>query len=261
MSTTTQQRVRGLPVALALLSLVPVQYTFAAADGHAILEETQNQDRVTNTRQFAGGSDESAAKPTVEKSGGDAYAPLEKGGERGKTASGTQSHSLAYDFWFYDADVALFLDEDNDGFYTGIDLNFDIDTIWSTAEIYVAVYLSLEGGPWNEYAVSDDFTIHDTSGSDDYTLVTELVSGYPTGDYDLLIEVFDAFTGDFLASYGPEDTSELAYLPLEDFSADTPPTVVERRVTVTREGGGSFSFWALFSILLLLAARTVVRRS
>ena len=72
----------------------------------------------------------------------------------------------------------------------------------------------------------------------------------PTGEYDLLIELFDAFTGEFLASYGPEDTSELAYLPLEDFGNDAPTT--ERRVIVTHSGGGALGIWFLLG---LFAAR------
>ena len=86
-------------------------------------------------------------------------------------------------------------------------------------------------------------TIFGSSGTDDYVIVTDLVSGYPRGDYDILIEVFDAHTGEFLAFFGPEDTSELAFLPLEDMDRDAPAT--ETRITVNNGGGGASDIFLL----------------
>lgn len=191
------------------------------------------------------------------------FAPLKTGGSRdpknlrsvqqkGGTAS---AQSGDPDFWFYEADVDLFADLDNDGYYFGIDLMFDADTTWSAADVFAVVYLSFEYGPWNEYAETEDFTIYGASGSDNYIIETELVSGYPTGSYDILIELFDAFDGTYLASIGPDDTSELALLPLEDSVLDTPAGTTTQ-VVVNRGGGGS----AGFLLLLVLFAARMTRR-
>lgn len=155
-------------------------------------------------------------------------------------------------FWFYDVDVALFADADGDGYYWGIDLLFDADTNYAAADVFAVLYLSYDGGPWNEYAETEDITLFGTSGLDDYTVETELVSGYPTGDYDILIELYDAYDGSFLASMGPEDTSELSFLPLEDSTRDAPG---ETQVVVN-SGGGSLG-WLL--LLALLAVRMTLR--
>jgi hypothetical protein len=122
------------------------------------------------------------------------------------------------------------------------------------------LYLSLDGGPWNEYGITDDFTIFGTSGTDEYVMVTELMSGYPTGSYDLLIELFDAYDGTFLAEFGPVDTSELAYLPLEDFNRDAPP-VPEVQVVVNEGsgGGGAIDGWFIAVFLLLLLGSGIRR--
>ena len=72
------------------------------------------------------------------------------------------------DFWFYAADVELFADDDRDGFYHGIDLLFDADTIYNSAEVYAVLYLSLNGGPWNEYAETDNFLLFGASADDEY---------------------------------------------------------------------------------------------
>ena len=160
------------------------------------------------------------------------------------------------DFWFYTADVELFNDHDGDGFYHGIDLLFDADTWYAFADVYAVVYLSQDGGPWNEYAVTEDFTLFGASSDDEYVIVTELISGYPAGSYDILIELFDADTHDFLAWYGPEDTSELAFLPLEDAGRDTPdvPDVI---VVNNHHGGGATGGLAI--LLLALAAVAKIR--
>ena len=159
------------------------------------------------------------------------------------------------DFWFYDVDVQLVSDFDRDGYFFGIDLWFDADTNYAVADVYAVVYLSYEYGPWNEYAETADFTLFGTSASDDYTIETELVSGYATGDYDILVELYDADTNFLLAEIGPEDSSELSFLPLEDSGRDT-ATGVGTQVVVSSGGGGSIG---LLFALGLLAARMTLR--
>jgi hypothetical protein len=193
------------------------------------------------------------------------YASLEKTEESHKALSltGTRyspitKQSASYDFWFYTADVILFNDDDLDGYFWGIDLLFDADTYYDVADVYAVTYLSYEGGPWNELTVTDSFQIFGASGDDEYVLVTELMSGYPTGDYDILIELFDSYDGTYLASFGPEDTSELGYLPLEDESRDDP--LRDRPVVVVHSGGGAFSWW-MISVMLVLLLGTSLRNN
>lgn len=175
-----------------------------------------------------------------------------------KTGAGTAAASPDTDFWFYAADVVLFNDHDRDGYFHGVDLLFDADTYYLFADVYAVLYLSLEGGSWNEFAATDDFTLYGASADDEYVVVTELVSGYPRGDYDLLIELFDADTDAFLASYGPVDTPALGFLPLEDQARDA-PLHDGTTVIVTERGGGSPAPASL--LLLLLAVLRGVPRS
>lgn len=194
----------------------------------------------------------------------DEFDALQTGGARSK--DGTRSAQLKSgvttsqagdpNFWFYDADVVLFSDLDRDGYYFGIDLLFDADTTYAVADVYAVLYLSYEYGPWNEYASTDDFTLFGSTSDDDYIVETELVSGYPTGNYDILIELFDAYDGSYLASFGPDDTSELALLPLEDSTRDAVSPGGDTHVVVTSGGGGSFS---LLLLVGLFAVRMTLR--
>lgn len=169
--------------------------------------------------------------------------------ESGKTSSSAAAKELN-DFWIYYADVELFNDDDRDGYFHGIDVLFDADTYFEVADVYAVLYLSYEGGPWNEYAVTETFSIYGATSDDEYVVVTELRSGYPTGNYDLLIELYDTWDGSFVADMGPEDNPELGYLPLEDFNRDDPRRGSQRR------GGGAVD-WLTFVLLgaVVLGAR------
>ncbi len=247
--------------AIALMIAATLLIAISATSAAAVVADDGDK-RVTHSTHYKGDGRDNAV---VIKESRDEYETRVSNAEpRAKTKSGAQSKtafndpmSANTDFWFYLADVELYGDSDRDGYYSGIDLLFDVDTYYSVADIYAVAYLSYEGGPWEEYAVTEDFTIFGSSGADDYVIATDLVSGYPRGDYDILIEVFDADTGEFLAFFGPEDTSELAFLPLEDMDRDAPAT--ETRITVNSGGGGAVDL-VLLMLLGISAAIFGLRR-
>jgi hypothetical protein len=243
MITAKLDRKPAIALTIAATLLIAISATSAAA---VVAEDSDK--RVTHSTHYKGDGRENAVM--IRESRDEYQAGVSSGEPRQKTKSGGQSKASLNesmspnpDFWFYLADVELYGDSDRDGYFSGIDLLFDVDTYYSAADIYAVAYLSFEGGPWEEYAVTEDFTIFGSSGTDDYVIVTDLVSGYPRGDYDILIEVFDAHTGEFLAFFGPEDTSELAFLPLEDMDRDAPAT--ETRITVNNGGGGASDIFLL----------------
>jgi hypothetical protein len=240
---------RNMKPVFALLAgaglLVAISATSAAAD-----IGTEEGVRTTVTRHFQGDGRENAV--AIKETRDEHAEPSNSGTRSSKMRSGATSKTSSLmaasantDFWIYLVDVELYADDDRDGYYSGIDLLIDVDTYHSVADVYAVAYLSHEGGPWEEYAVTEDFTIFGSSGTDDYVIVTDLVNGYPRGEYDLLVEVFDARNDAFLAFMGPEETSELAFLPLEDMNRDA-PTNTETRVTVNNGGGGSLGLLTLF---------------
>jgi len=198
----------------------------------------------------------------------DTYDALTKDSNRGKQSavvtqqavSANNAVALNTEFWFYEAYVALFADSDDDGYYTGIELGFDADTVYTAADVYAVTYLSLDYGPWNEYAVTDEFTLYGASDTDRYVIETELVSGYPPGDYDILIELYDTFDGSLVASIGPEETSELSLLPLEDATYDARPGTTTQ-VVINSGGGGSFSWLLLLGLTIVSAMRRITGRT
>ncbi len=255
--TMNSKTIRNVALTLALSlgagnAIAEVEATTDAAD----------ETRVSESSFFSEGRGQTAPDrvATQEFEGvprGAARDGVTRGSEQQKL-EGNEAQSPNTDFWFYSADIELFADDDRDGYYHGIDLWFDADTIYFSADVYAVVYLSLEGGPWIEYAETETFSIFGASGTDDYVVVTELLSGYPTGSYDVLIELFDAWDNSFVADLGPESTSELAFLPLEDAGRDVPFSS-SPPIAVSRGGGGAADLVTL-AVFALLAAAALTRR-
>ena len=82
------------------------------------------------------------------------------------------------------------------------------------------------------------------------------MSGYPTGDYDIMVELFDTYDGSFVASIGPDESASLSILPLEDIGRDTPLDTV---IVVREGGGGSLGWLTLLALMAAGFARTIAR--
>lgn len=161
------------------------------------------------------------------------------------------SSTTLADEWIYDADAVLYDDFDDDGYFRYLSVRFDADTYLDSAWVYAELYLSADGETWHLYHTTEDFLIGGTVSDDEYYVETELLSGYPTALYDVLIELYDADFGTYSDEFGPNQTSALSLLPLEDATFDAPP--IEISISADRGGGGSFS-------LLMLPALLLVRR-
>jgi hypothetical protein len=169
---------------------------------------------------------------------------------------GVQSLRTYGDSWVYEGVTEIFADRDGDGYFRYLRVQFDVDSIYSTAYVYAEVYISADGTAWEHLYSTRDFAVFGSDPDDDYEVETELVSGYSTALYDVLIEIYDADTGELVDEYGPNESPLFSALPLEDSARDgvvvsPPPTFDDD------SGGGAFSWIALAA---LLSALTVRRR-
>ena len=175
----------------------------------------------------------------------------------------TTEYSSHGDVMIYDVSTDLISDFDYDGYFHRYSVAIDADTVFDTAYIYAELFLSYEGGPWNYYASSDNYFIHGDSEMDTFIIETELADGYPAGYYDLRIEIYDAETGAWLASYGPYDDASLSALPLEDSYDDSPREIVwypvETEIIVASRGGSLSWMMMSFPILILITRLFEIR--
>jgi len=240
-------------VGLSLVVLSLAVGANAATDTDAAVRQSVTSQGLVSAGGAAADAEPSTNEHDALSIAGNRDKPARSSGQQ--KASGRDHATPNTDFWIYSADVDLFLDRDNDGYFTGIDLLFDADSYYDVADVYAVLYLSYEYGPWNEYAETDTFTIYGAAAGDEYVVETDLVQGYPTGNYDILIELYDAYDDTLVATLGPEDTSELALLPLEDTNRDAPAGTTQ--IVVNQGGGGSVGW---FLVIALLGASALGRR-
>ena len=129
--------------------------------------------------------------------------------------------SSGAEYSIYDAHVELLRDDDADGFHHRFQVTFDADTHHYSADVYARLYLSYQGGPYYHYYTTDTFVIDGSASDDDYEVSTTLTSGYPTGYYDLAIDLHEAGSHRLVASSDAYNDHDLATLPLEDLGHET----------------------------------------
>jgi hypothetical protein len=159
------------------------------------------------------------------------------------------------DSYVFEAFTDLFSDRDRDGYFHYLRVTFDVDTVFPVSYVYAMVWLSADGNSWERVYTTADFAVYASSPDDDYEVETDLVSGYSTGLYDVLVELYDAQTDTLLDEYGPNESPEFSLLPLEDSYRDgdapasappadgAPPVIVD-------DGGGGASSWLMLPFLL-----------
>ncbi len=146
--------------------------------------------------------------------------------------------------------TTLLIDSDDDDYFSRFRITFDPDSDFDGTYVYAKFWVRPLGGEWIEEHVSEDFLV-DSSGTEDaYSLTADWISGYPTADYDVQIDLHDAATGALVASAGSE-RPELSRIPLEDQARDTrvsppPPSGGGGGDTTSRErGGGGAVRWGV----------------
>jgi MYXO-CTERM domain-containing protein len=157
------------------------------------------------------------------------------------------------DSWIYDATTDLFTDRDTDGYFSYLRVRFDADSIYRSTYVYAEIYISADGTAWEHLYSTQDFVIYGSDPDDDYEVETELVSGYSTGLYDVLIELYDADTGELVDEYGPNESPEFSLLPIEDSGRDG--LILLPPVSHSDGGGGAVSWLGLAGLLGALALR------
>lgn len=156
--------------------------------------------------------------------------------------------------WLYDVAISFNQDYDGDGYHSNFSITFDFDSHHDARLVYAVLYVSSGTGPWVEYAVTSNFTIDGSTSRDAYTIYADLDSGYRTGYYDHLIEIYDAHSNTFLAEFGPADSHVLHNLPIESIPLDH-RSGISTAVAVQFSGVGAseptvpvllLSAWALY---------------
>lgn len=161
------------------------------------------------------------------------------------------------EFWIYESWVSLEQDIDYDGYHSTFSIEFDADTIFTRAPVYAVLYLGKDG-VYDAIHVSSEFYIYSEDSTDTFTIESSLVSGFPPGEYDILLELYDADTEVLVAFTDAYDDSALAYLSLESENYEY---VVEDTVVIVEEHGGTWTFLTLVTLSGMVFMRRLLARS
>lgn len=157
---------------------------------------------------------------------------------KGKTISGKTNRAAsravsvrAPYFYIYDAASTLIRDRDGDGYYSEFRIRFDADTDLNDAWVYAELYVRRYGeNDWQLYHITDDFIVEGRSDDDDYYVTTTLEDGFPTGEYDVLIDLYESNRDGIVATIEPFDSPSLSLLPLEEAGLDVPIEIPGYRI-------------------------------
>ncbi|HEY3518587.1 MAG TPA: choice-of-anchor H family protein [Gammaproteobacteria bacterium] len=241
-----------------LASLAAASFVLGSSVCSAQTTAAGTEERVTRNAEGRGTdhpADELRDPTTYEllrrKPGEVAVKPRATGGSKGMQKPLSSGES-----WIYDATTDFYVDTDADGYYRFLRVQLDADTIHTQMDVYAEIYLSADGESWELLYATKDFSIWGTDDDDDYEVETELVSGYTTGLYDVLVELYDSDTGEFLDEFGPNESPDFSLLPLEDSGRDG-IVVTQPPITIIEEhgGGGAVSWLALAGLAGALALR------
>ncbi|MFT5276782.1 MAG: hypothetical protein ACI97K_001116 [Glaciecola sp.] len=118
------------------------------------------------------------------------------------------------DFWIYDSFVSLTADIDYDGYYSSFELEFDVDTVYESAPIYAVIYTATSD-EFTPFYTTNIYNINGDNTRDAIIIENNLVTGFPSNDYELMIVIYDADTDEIVAVSDGTDDADLAFLSLE----------------------------------------------
>lgn len=159
-----------------------------------------------------------------------------------------QAKAFNQEFWIFDAWVEFYSDNDRDGYFNHFSVEFDADTEYAAAQVYARLYLGKDE-VFKEYHSTTHFNIFSDNSDDSFVVESELLNGFSSAEYEVLIELYDAYSDELVAVYDGNKDADLYLLSLESQEYETP------QVIVVREHGGSVSLWGLMLIPLLLITR------
>jgi hypothetical protein len=215
---------RVLAVSIFGLASLLAQSPLHAAEGRVSDLGTPPPD-AARVSSYAGGraADGAAGKAAAPSSKPHGVRPAGKTAAAKVTRKAEAMSARSSLFSFFDVGSTLRLDRDNDGFHSEFRIRFDADVAVGDAVVYARLYLRRVGdSDWLLYHETDDFTIFEESGDDDYFVTTTLDDGFPTGDYDVLIDLYESGFSGIVATVGPFDFAALSLLPLEESGLDLP---------------------------------------
>ncbi|SNY60146.1 hypothetical protein SAMN06297280_0020 [Arsukibacterium tuosuense] len=167
-----------------------------------------------------------------------------------KVQSAAVTQSYQSEVWFHSIDISLARDDNYNGYFHQLYVEFDADTEYSYHQVFAELSLTPDFGSERIYYTSSVFELFGESSNDWLGIETDLQHRYPANFYLLTIRIFDANTGYLLAEASGYDLSALDALTLEDYQRDQIQSSSSVEVSA-----GTTGVVALLTLCLLLFRR------
>lgn len=187
-----------------------------------------------------------------------------------KKRSKKSNEKSASDLYIYDAAVFLKTDQDGDGYYSEIRVDFDADSrVAAYYDVFAELYIREQGtSEWIHYYTTDVFEIYFDDSSDDYQVTTTFNDGFPPGQYEVAIDLFEYGYSGVVDTLEAFDDADLANLPIEDTSfeqlepvTDVSISTVKTEIFTDNDGDGYYQdFKISFDADVASGQRSVVAK-
>jgi hypothetical protein len=177
--------------------------------------------------------------------------------------SGTPPVLYHHDIDVYDVDISLSQDRDHDGYYSQLEVSFDVDTYRDSQWLYAELYLHDDAVSYH-YHTTNDFVIYGQSPFDVFAIDSQLSRGFPSQYYELSIYLYDALTGQLLTVVNSHQSYYSPPLLLESTEYDQPailPVYPGRPNVISHEHGGSAGYLLVLCCLISVYRRLRITKS
>ncbi len=124
--------------------------------------------------------------------------------------------------WISDVGTLLFDDGDGDGYHSGFSVSLDVDSEYGDTEVYAKIYLEPSNGPMALLHQTSRFSIYGRTIGDEYRVDTELRANYEADNYNVIIDIHDAWSNQLLDTANARGFDNLKKLPLESRDLNQP---------------------------------------
>lgn len=181
----------------------------------------------------------------------------------------SHQHQNKPQVWISDIGTLLFDDHDGDGYHSGFSMTIDVDSEYGDTEVYANIYLQSDTQTLSLLHKTSRFSVYGSTLGDEYRIDTELRNNFATDDYDVVVDIHDAWSDQLLDTANARGFSNLSHLPLEssdqnedylsDDDHDSQDLNGEADVVVTEYAGAFHPLW-LLALISGWAARRKIRQ-
>lgn len=117
-----------------------------------------------------------------------------------------------------DVSTVLFNDADQDGYYAGFSVTLDVDVSWDSADVFANIFLQSNGSSPEFLHSTNVFTVFGQESFDRYRVDVDLTDNFFADEYDIIIDVVDAYSTLVVDTVSHRTHNNLSRLPLESNS-------------------------------------------